>query len=70
MYHGVVGGSKASIAAGDDDLQVATWTFNREIALYCVLTDSDERMEISYPMNFQRGNLPHTYPKTNAAETN
>jgi hypothetical protein len=27
-------------------------------------------MEISYPMNFKRGNLPHTYPKTSAAETN
>jgi hypothetical protein len=70
MYHGVVGGTKASIAARDDDLRVATWTFNREIELYCILTNSDERMEISFPMNFQRGNLPHTYPKTITAETN
>ncbi len=40
-------GSKVSIAARDE-LQVATWTFNREIALYCVLSNSDECMEISY----------------------
>jgi len=69
MYHGVVGGSKVSIAARDE-LQVATWTFNSEIALYCTLTNNDECMEISCPMNFQRGNLLHTYPKTNVAKTN
>jgi hypothetical protein len=54
MYHGVVGGSKASIAARDDDLQVATWTFNREIALYCIQTNSDELHGNLIPHEFQK----------------